>query len=354
MSSVQHDQHVDSTADLDDTQQSPVRGRRAALRALALGSGVAVGTVAFGRSVSAGDSGGAQTDGNAVELGDSANTSDLPTGINFTPAAPVTAGPSAFSAGGYAPAADSPFPAGVGGYGDDTIPNGVHGSTTDGAGFGVVAASLADAAADDTVPAPTGLAVASANGPQIVFAALDGAVAGPTPGKHVAGELYRDADGTLWFTVPVDGDPDAVRFVNLAGSGSVGAFHPITPERAYDSRQPGYTVNGQLAPNTNRVVSVADGHDAGGTVTAADVVPEGATAVALNLTAASMTGPNFLAITPGDVTSTATSILNWNEGATQIANTVTVALDADRQVRVFCGDQTGSADFILDIFGYYI
>jgi hypothetical protein len=189
------------------------------------------------------------------------------------------------------------------------------------------------------------------------FVALDDAVVGPTPGKHVAGELYADADGTLWFTVPAPttDDADAVRFVKLAGSPASGSFHAIDPQRAYDSRQEAYTVKGQLAPNESRVISVADGHDTnGGAVTTADVVPVGATAVQINVTAANMTAPNFLSVTAGDKTSTNTSLLNWSPGDIQIANSITVPLDADRQIRVYCGNQTGSTDVIIDVFGYYL
>ena len=143
--------------------------------------------------------------------------------------------------------------------------------------------------------------------------------------------------------------------MKLAGTPTAGSFHAIDPQRVYDSRQPGYTVRGVLAPNTNRVVSVADGrNETGATVTVANAVPAGATAVQLNLTAANMTGPNFLSVTAGDKTTTTTSLLNWGPGEIQIANSITVPIDAQRQIRVYCGNQTGSTDFIVDIFGYYL
>ena len=254
------------------------------------------------------------------------------------------------------PGAAAPFPAQVGGYGNVDVANGLHGSTTAAAGFGVVAANLAPAAGAATDPVPTGLAVASLGGAQMRFVPLDGAVVGPTPGKHVAGELYVDKDGTLWFTVPVPPPAAAgtVRFVKLAGTPTSGSFHAIDPQRAYDSRQPNYAVKGVLAPNTNRVISVADGHSANGTVTLANAVPAGATAVQINLTAANMTGPNFLSVTAGDKTTTTTSLVNWGPGAIQIANSITVPLDATRQIKVFCGDQAGSTEFIVDVFGYYL
>jgi len=168
--------------------------------------------------------------------------------------------------------------------------------------------------------------------------------------------LYSDADGTLWFTVPVP-PPAAVgtvRFVKLAGTPTSGAFHGIDPQRVYDSRQTGYTVRGVMAPNSNRPISVADGRSANGTVTLANAVPAGATAVHINVTAANMTGPNFLSVTAGDKTTTTTSLVNWGPGDIQIANSITVPVDATRQIKVFCGDQTGSTDVVIDVFGYHL
>ena len=342
----------DKTANTEqDTHQPAPNDRRDMLRKLAIGgAGAAAGAMlASHGTVSAGDQGGTQIDGNAVELGET-NTATLPTVIDFTPAATPSEGPSAFSAGGYVPPADSPFPGGVGGYGDDTIPNGVHGSTTAAAGFGVVAANLSPAAVGDD-PVPTAQAVTSPNGAHLLL--LAGSVAGPTPGKHVAGEVYVDSDGTLWFTVPAE-TPDEVRFVKLAGTPTAGSYHAIAPQRAYDSRQPNYTERGLMEPNSTRVISVADGHSADGTVTIADAIPAGATAVLINLTAANMTSPNFLSVAAGDTDSTETSLLNWGPGDIQIANSITSPVDAERQIKVFCGNQTGSTDVIIDVFGFYL
>ncbi len=325
--------------------------RRALLRKLALGGAGAAAGVALLKPGNA-----SAANGDPVNAGETVQ-STLPTIIDFTPATAPTEGPSAFSVGGYVPPAASPFPAGVGGYGDSSIPNGVHGSTTAPSGFGVVAANLATgpAAGNTTDDVPTALAIAS-SGAHVRL--LAGADTGPTPGKHVAGELYVDKDGTLWFTVPAPttDDPTAVRFVKLAGTPTAGSYTAITPQRAYDSRQPNYpaALQGVMAPNTDRVISIADGHSANGTVTLPDAVPAGATAVQINVTAADTTGPNFLAVTAGDTASTETSLLNWTAVGTQIANSITVPVDASRQIKVFCGDQTGSTHVIIDVFGYYI
>jgi hypothetical protein len=342
----------DEPVDSDLRDAGDTSSRRMLLRTAVISAGAAAGALVVSRPASAGDDGGTQINGNAVELGET-NTSDVPTLIDHTGPALTTT--SVFSVGEDAPSAgdgNNVFPAAVGGYGKGTVPNGLHGSTLVRTGFGVVAANLAAAAPAPADPAPIALALASPNGSQIRF--LAGGTAGPSAGTHLAGELYVDADGTLWFSVPTGSSTASVKWVKLAGTTSVGAFHPIVPVRAYDSRQTGYAVRGVLAPKTSRVISVADGHGPNGAVTAANAVPVGASAVAVNVTAASPTGPNFFAVTPGDATSTATSALNWEATTTQIANGITVKLDAERQLKVFCGDQTGSAHVILDIFGYYL
>ncbi len=160
----------------------------------------------------------------------------------------------------------------VGGYGSALVPNGLHGSTTEAAGFGVVAANSA----------PSG-------GTGATGGRCGRTPAGRPAGTHVAGELYVDKDGTLWFSVPTAPGATTVKFVQLAATTTSGAFHAIAPQRAYDSRLAAYTPNGLLAPNTSRVVSVKDGHNAAGAVNLVDAVPVGATAVEINLTAADPT-----------------------------------------------------------------
>jgi hypothetical protein len=131
------------------------------------------------------------------------------------------------------------------------------------------------------------------------------------------------------------------------------AFTPIDPARVYDSRIAGYAPNnGLMAPNTNRVVPVRDGRNAAGAVVAANVVPEGAVAVAINVTVASPTGPNFLSVVPGDAAGFTASTINW-PGGFDAANGAIVKLDGSRQLKVFCGDQAGSTHVIVDVTGYY-
>lgn len=130
-------------------------------------------------------------------------------------------------------------------------------------------------------------------------------------------------------------------------------FTPITPIRVYDSRQAAYPVNGRMTPNSSRVISVADARDGAGNVVTANAVPAGVSAIAFNVTIAGATGPNFLSVTPGDATGYTASTINFPGGDDRAVGGQ-VALDTSRQVKVFCGDQTGSTHVIIDVTGYYL
>jgi len=130
-------------------------------------------------------------------------------------------------------------------------------------------------------------------------------------------------------------------------------FVEINPVRAFDSRVPAYVASGALAPNSSRHIAVKDGHNGVGGVTLADAVPVGATAVSYNLTVAGPTGPNFVSITPGDATGFTTSQVNFN-GTTDVANAGIVAIDPNRTVKVWNGNQSGTTHVIIDITGYYV
>ncbi len=141
----------------------------------------------------------------------------------------------------------------------------------------------------------------------------------------------------------------------IVGAASTGGttFHPIDPVRAFDSRVAAYPESGILAPNASRVIPVKDGHDFFGNVTLADAVPPGATAVSYNLTVTGPTGPNFVAITPGDAAALTTSAMNF-DGTHDDANAGIVAVDGTRSVKVWNGIEAGSTHFIVDITGYFM
>ncbi len=157
---------------------------------------------------------------------------------------------------------------------------------------------------------------------------------------HTAAGLQEILCGVeVQYQVPASGaDPGTV-------------FHPITPVRAYDSRITAYSVNGPIPNNSSRVVDISAGHDLiTGAVTLADAVPAGATAITYNLTSDASTTVGFVAITPGNAGTFATSALNLN--GTPLANGGTVAIAGDRTVKVFVGGG-GSTQIIIDVTGYY-
>ena len=348
---------------LDETvaDQPAEHGRRALLRNVVLGTaGAAAATLVLDRTAQAGDQAGTQINGNAVELGET-NTATAATIIDVSPAAPVTAGPSALSVADAPPASDAVFPAQVGGYGDaDAYANGVHGSTTAAAGYGVVAANLAAAAATDTDPAPAGaLAVASANGSQIRFVVLDGAATGPTAGTHQPGELYCDATGTLWFSVPTPPVAPAttpgLRWVKLAGPDTAGAFHALpVAKRCYDSRLG--TSPAKIAENGTVAIDLTKD-----TAGAASGFPAGARIALVNLTITDTEGRGFVQLyaTGTPVAQVQTSNINWFADGTTIANSSGVPVNAAGSITARVGSDTtdtatARTHVVVDLIGYYL
>lgn len=131
------------------------------------------------------------------------------------------------------------------------------------------------------------------------------------------------------------------------------AFFPIAPKRVYDSRF--VAPLGPLASATNRVILVANGYATdSATLDLPNVVPAGATAIAYNVTIANTIGAGYLSVNPGDATVLGGSSINWFTSGLSLANGLVVKLDANRQIKVFCGPGGGSADFIIDVLGYYL
>jgi len=169
----------------------------------------------------------------------------------------------------------------------------------------------------------------------------------PTPGASTAGTTGRDADGNLWYS------PASGVYRKLSGPTTAGQFHAISPVRVYDSRS-ALPTPGKLVVGTPRVVSVKDGRDqTTGAVTAADVVPAGATAVFFNLTISATEGSGYLSVVPGDAAAESGSSINWTSAGLDIANGLVGKVDASRQFKVFAGGG-GTTHFIIDITGYYL
>ena len=209
--------------------------------------------------------------------------------------------------------------------------------------------------------APTALAVTAGYG-QVDVAFTPGV----TKGSAITGYQVSVDDGATWqpattgvnpTTVTVSGlangraYPLRLRAVNAAGPGvssaavtatSKGAvFTALAPTRVYDSRTAG--AGGALAAGAPRTISVA----------ANNAVPQGAVAVAYNITAADTRGSGYLAVAPGGTSSIpATSSLNWSNAGEVVANGFTVGVNSERSIAVF-GGGSGSTQFVVDIVGFY-
>lgn len=132
------------------------------------------------------------------------------------------------------------------------------------------------------------------------------------------------------------------------------AFFPVEPMRVFDSRIDTYADNGLLAPNESKVIDITDGYDLSGVAIPglADAVPADATAITYNIAVTGTTGPNFVSATAGSATEFNTAVLNFAEGQS-LSNSATVPVDGTQQIKVWGGDQPGSAHVIIDVTGYY-
>ena len=146
-----------------------------------------------------------------------------------------------------------------------------------------------------------------------------------------------------------------------------GYFFSMTPQRLYDSRwttaSSGIPAGklGRLSKGESRVISLKDGRDSTGRVTTSDLLPYttgvfGITtpvmSITYNLTVTQPSGSNYLALAPGDATTApATSSINFV--TTDVANSGIISISADRELKVFCGNDLGGCHFIIDITGFY-
>lgn len=189
-------------------------------------------------------------------------------------------------------------------------------------------------------------------------AALHLAVGSGDPGEAFGvtfadGDIQRSTDGSLWYCIEAGlGAP--ARWRKISGPSTGGAFHPVTPFRAYDSRKSAYTVNGPIANSTQRTIRIADSHNvADGTTLVSYVIPAGATAIAANVTVTATTGNSYFCINPGGTTTLGASTINWFGAGQTIANGVILKVSDTLEVTVVAGNSAGSAQLIIDVTGYW-
>jgi hypothetical protein len=81
-------------------------------------------------------------------------------------------------------------------------------------------------------------------------------------------------------------------------------------------------------------------------------VPATAKSVAVNLTAVAPTSLGNLRLFPAGTAVPNTSTVNYAAGQTR-ANNAVVALGSGGQLTVYSGQGLGTADFVLDVTGYF-
>jgi hypothetical protein len=156
---------------------------------------------------------------------------------------------------------------------------------------------------------------------------------------HQAGELYEDETGVLWLCVAA-GTPGTWR--ELGGTTSAGAFHPIAPQRVFDSR-----TDRKLDAVEERAIPVATS-----LAGVADVVPVGATAVAATVTVTQTEQlGGFVSIRPDGTADNGTSSINWWGPGQTLATTVISGLGSDRRLLAKTGPT--ATHLLVDITGYY-
>jgi hypothetical protein len=173
-----------------------------------------------------------------------------------------------------------------------------------------------------------------------------------SPAAHPAGDLVFDGN-LLWLCTRSTGLNHPATWRSLGGNGAAGAFYPIDPTRVYDSRAP-QPSPGAISTGANRLIDVFNGRDlTTGAIDATEIVPAFATAVVINLTVTHTVGSGYLTVNAGGNTVVKSSAINWSASGSTVANMITVPVNKFRQVTVVCSP-AGSADFILDVSGYYL
>jgi hypothetical protein len=145
-----------------------------------------------------------------------------------------------------------------------------------------------------------------------------------------------------------------------SGSSSASSFVPVTPVRVVDTRSDlGLVEVTDGVPGLLKVTGSVATLTSNGVVNSV-VVPAGATAVVLNVTAVNPTAGGYVSLRPGDATGPPTvSTLNVTAGGT-FPNGATITVPTTGtyagQIKVWYeaeGTTVGSTELLIDIAGYY-
>ncbi len=143
-------------------------------------------------------------------------------------------------------------------------------------------------------------------------------------------DIYNGSSGTTDVLVDLQG-----YYTPAAGD----EYHPVTPVRVLDTR----TTGAHTVPAHGSVIVQLTG--------VSGSVSQGATAAALNITAAGATAQGFLTAFPGGSARPAVSNLNFGPGR-PVPNLALVPLGADGTVTIYNGSSAPVA-VIADLDGYY-
>lgn len=223
---------------------------------------------------------------------------------------------------------------GVTGYSGEL--RGVYGSSP--AGVGVMGYSTDDVAV--YASSENGYGLRSAGGTAAAFLPGEGTAPQLRSDAHTAGELEATS-ADLWWCI-ASGTPGTWR--KLAGPLTAGALHVLAaPVRVYDSRPNNPPDLGPKVPMTAGEERVVDtGFDA--------AVPDGATAVSINLTILSGSTTGFVSAFANGIDWPGTSSINWDRTNQITANSAIVAVDELARFRIRASDVT---NVVVDVIGYY-
>ncbi len=129
---------------------------------------------------------------------------------------------------------------------------------------------------------------------------------------------------------------DVVGYFSTTG----GRFVPVSPQRIVDSRfGTGTGVNGPLGQGVTNPIFVAG----------VGPVPANATAAIVNVTSVDSTAPSFVTVWPNGTAMPTASTLNPRVGV-PVPNLAYLKLGADGRLALY--NNTGSTNYIVDVFGY--
>jgi hypothetical protein len=129
-------------------------------------------------------------------------------------------------------------------------------------------------------------------------------------------------------------------------SGEMPIYQPIEPCRLADTR-PDFLVGTRATPIAADEAYTLSGWGTVGQCT----LPNGSTALSLNVTAVDATQGTFLTLYPADATRPNASHLNPAPGQPPTPNAVNVDLDTSGEFKIF--NKAGTVHVIIDVVGYY-